>query len=234
MADRRPLVTEIGEGLKFVVGHPLLRRLIACTGLGNLTFSAITALEVLYMVDTLHFSPVTIGVMEMVGAAGGLVAAVLTTKLAKSIGEGLTIIAHGHRVPDLRVCLATVVGAAPGPDADGRVAAPLHQRRRLQHLHRQLSAAVVPTGAVGPDERFRPVPGVGVDAHRRPHRRRPGTHLGIVPTFWIASFAGLFSLLPIYFSPLWRMFTLPDAKPTTTPPRVTTELDEDRPTVPEA
>ena len=62
-----------------------------------------------------------------------------------------------------------------------------------------------------------------------------GTHVGIVPTFWIAAVGGLVSLLPIYFSPLWRMFTLPEPEPEPDEARqVTIEVDEDRPTVPEA
>ncbi|WP_237768097.1 MFS transporter [Serinicoccus sp. CNJ-927] len=49
---RRPLVTEIREGLGFVLGHPLLRRIVACTGLTNFSSSGIFALFVLYAVTT--------------------------------------------------------------------------------------------------------------------------------------------------------------------------------------
>ena len=56
-AERRPLVTEIAEGLRFVVSHKILRRLIACTGLGNLAGSGGSALFVLFMLRNLHLSP---------------------------------------------------------------------------------------------------------------------------------------------------------------------------------
>src|SRR5690606_30954676 len=42
--DRRPLLAEIGEGLGFVVRQPLLRRIVACTSVGNLFGSISTAL----------------------------------------------------------------------------------------------------------------------------------------------------------------------------------------------
>jgi predicted MFS family arabinose efflux permease len=234
VADRRPLATEIGEGLKFVVGHPLLRRLIACTGLGNLTFSVIGALEVLYMVDTLHFSPVTIGIMEMVGAAGGLIAAVLTTKLAKSMGEGLTIIATATvfqlctfawplssvfaPVPTLMVgsvLLSTSVVAYNISTVSFRQRlCPPALLGRMNASARFLVWGSMPVGAF--------IGGI------------LGTHLGIVPTLWIASFAGLISLLPIYFSPLWRMFTLPEHVDEAAEGGLTTEVDDDRARVPES
>src|SRR3954468_15233173 len=55
-AARRPLRVEIAEGLSFVVRHPLLRRIVACTGLGNLAGSAITALLVLFALRQLGLS----------------------------------------------------------------------------------------------------------------------------------------------------------------------------------
>ena len=232
-ADRRPLVTEIGEGLQFVVGHPLLRRLIACTGLGNLTFSMITALEVLYMVDTLHFSPVTIGILEMVGAAGGLVAAVLTTKLAKTIGEGPTIIATAtvFQLFAFAWPLSSVLPPVPTLMVGSVLISTSVVAYNISTVSfRQRLCPPALLGRMNASARFLVWGSMPVGAFLGGIL---GTHVGIVPTFWIAAVGGLVSLLPIYFSPLWRMFTLPEPEPDEAP-QVTIEVDEDRPTVPEA
>ena len=51
-STRRPLRAEIAEGLSFVLRHPLLRRIVACTGTSNL-FSAMTgSLLVLFALRT--------------------------------------------------------------------------------------------------------------------------------------------------------------------------------------
>ena len=74
-ADRRPLRTEIAEGLGFVVRHPLLRRIVACTGTGNLFGSMTSALLVLFVIRTLGLSEATLGLVFSIGAVGGLLGA---------------------------------------------------------------------------------------------------------------------------------------------------------------
>src|SRR4051812_20156423 len=85
-AARRPLRVEIAEGLSFVVRHPLLRRIVACTGLGNLAGSAITALLVLFALRQLGLSESTVGLVFSAGAVGGVVGAVTAGRIARSFG----------------------------------------------------------------------------------------------------------------------------------------------------
>ncbi|MDR7458180.1 MAG: MFS transporter, partial [Armatimonadota bacterium] len=47
-ANRRPVLTEIREGLAVVVGHRLLRAIAATTGTSNFFSSAVGALFILY------------------------------------------------------------------------------------------------------------------------------------------------------------------------------------------
>ena len=230
--ERRPLVTEIREGLSFVVRHPLLRKLIACTAIGNLAYSAVNALSILYMVDTLHFSAFTIGVLESIGAAGGLVGALFTTKLAKAIGEGPTILLTA-------TCFQLVAFAWP-------LSAVLDPKATLGIGFVLISASVVSYNIATVSFRQRLCPPALLGRMNASARflvwgTMPigsfiggvlGTKVGLVPTLWIASIFGLLSLLPIYFSPLWRMHTLPD--PEDQPAVPVLETEEDRPTVPEA
>lgn len=206
---RRPLRREIAEGLGFVVRHPLLRRLLACTGIGNLTGSAANALTMLYMVRELHLSAVTIGVIEAVGAVGGFCGALIVTPLTRWLGEGATIIVTAAVFAPMPFVypLASVLPAVPTL-VTGQTAfmamvvayniATVSFRQRLcppTMLGRMNASArfivwgTVPVGAF--------VGGV------------LGTHLGVLATLWVAATAGLASVLPVASRRLWGLRELP-------------------------
>src|SRR3954452_20738721 len=90
-ADRRPLRAEIAEGLGFVVRHPLLRRIVACTGTANLASSIGNALLVLFALRELGLSESTLGIVFAAGSVGGLVGAVTAARFARWVGEGRAI-----------------------------------------------------------------------------------------------------------------------------------------------
>ncbi len=89
--ERRPLRTEIGEGLGFVLKHPLLRRIVACTGLSNLFGAMTAALFVLYVLRELDLSTGVVGLVFSASAVGGLLGAVMSGRVTKLIGAGRTI-----------------------------------------------------------------------------------------------------------------------------------------------
>jgi MFS family permease len=176
--------------------------------------------------------------MEMAGAAGGLVAAMLTTRLAKSIGEGPTIIATAtvFQVFGFAWPLSSVLSPVPTLMVGSVLLSTSVVAYNISTVSfRQRLCPPALLGRMNASARFLVWGSMPVGAFIGGVL---GTHLGIVTTLWIAAFAGLFSLLPIYFSPLWRMFTLPDHEEGEPDeegaPRVITEVDEDRPTVPEA
>lgn len=208
-SERRPLVTEIAEGLRFVVSHRLLRKLIACTGISNLAGSIGMVLTVYYMVELLRLSPVTIGVVEACAAVGGLCGAFVTTRLARAIGEGPTILvtATAFVAAQFTWVLAWYLPAVPtlvvGLFCNGAAVvaynvATVSFRQRLcpPRLLGRMNASArfivwggMPIGSfVG-----------GVLGHQ----------LGTVATLWISAAGGVLSLLPVLFSPLWRIRTLP-------------------------
>jgi MFS family permease len=88
---RRPLRAEIGEGLRFVAGHPLLRRIVGCTATSNLFSSMTQTLLVLYAVRELGLAAGTVGFVLSAGAVGGLVGAVTAAGFARRVGEGRAI-----------------------------------------------------------------------------------------------------------------------------------------------
>ena len=95
IADRRPLVTEIKEGLMFVVQEPLLRRIVLTTSTTNLFgMIAMTMIPVLVL-RQLDISPAIYGFGLSLGAIGGLLGAMFSARIAALIGEGTAIPVSG-------------------------------------------------------------------------------------------------------------------------------------------
>jgi MFS family permease len=90
-ATRRPLRTEIAEGLSFVVRHPLLRRIVACTGTANLFGTMTSTLLVLFALRELGLTESVLGLVLSAGAVGGLLGAVTGARFARLVGEGRAI-----------------------------------------------------------------------------------------------------------------------------------------------
>jgi MFS family permease len=82
---------QVKEGLQWVVGHPWLRSIAACTGTSNFFSSLMFAILVLYMVRSLGLSSFEVGMVFAVSSAGSIVAALATSRLNKWIGVGPTI-----------------------------------------------------------------------------------------------------------------------------------------------
>lgn len=209
VASRRKLRAEIAEGLSFVVRHPLLRRLLACTGIGNLTGSAAGALIMLYMVRELHLSAVTIGVIEAIGAVGGFCGALIVTPLTRWLGEGATIIVTATvfapmpfvyplasvlpAVPTLIIgqvgFMAMVVAYNIATVSFRQRLCPPAMLGRMNASARFLIWGTIPIGAF--------VGGV------------LSSHVGVLATLWIFAGAGLLSVAPVASIRLWRLRELP-------------------------
>lgn len=89
--EHPPLRAAIAEGLRFVVQQPLLRRIVACTGLGNMFHASGEALVVLYALRHLGLDAAALGLVFSAGAVGGLLGALLADRLARWVGEGRII-----------------------------------------------------------------------------------------------------------------------------------------------
>lgn len=89
--SERRIRDDVKEGLRFVVGHPILRKVVACTGTGNLFNSMIMAVEMPFMVRVLHLKPGGIGLLLTLGAVGGMIGGVLAGPLARRFGSARII-----------------------------------------------------------------------------------------------------------------------------------------------
>lgn len=218
--DRKPIVSEIREGLSFVVRHPLLSRMLACTAILNF-FSELTwVLLVYYQVNVLHFSAVTIGLINAVGALGGLVGALVATRISKAIGEGPSILLGATIACLAFVCIPLSAYISPvvtflvgtpitmfGVVAYNIATVSFRQRLCPPKLLGRMNAScrfivwgTMPLGSF--------VGGV------------LGSQIGTLPTLWIGFAGGFLGLLPLYFSNLW---TLRELTPTDPQPAAATD-----------
>jgi MFS family permease len=89
-ADRH-LVREIREGLRFVLGHRLLRAIATCTALFNLLSAAYFPMLLLYLQRGLGLDAGRIGLVLTVWGAGGLLGAAVARRVADWLGQGPAI-----------------------------------------------------------------------------------------------------------------------------------------------
>ena len=76
---------QIGEGLRFVLTHPILNRIVACTGTVNLFVTMVLSMEMPFLVRVLHLAPETAGLLLALGASGVWCGSVwLTTEEAET------------------------------------------------------------------------------------------------------------------------------------------------------
>jgi predicted MFS family arabinose efflux permease len=92
--ERKPdanLRREIAEGLRFVLGHRLLRPIAICTASANFCLAAYAAMEILFMVRVLGLSEGAIGLVFVFVGAGGVIGFMLVSRTVAWLGQGPAI-----------------------------------------------------------------------------------------------------------------------------------------------
>ncbi|MGW7575915.1 MFS transporter [Streptomyces sp. NPDC054765] len=94
LPERRPDVSlrqEVGEGLRFVFGHRLLRVIALTTGLGNFFTAVLMATQSVFLVRVLGLAPGVVGLLLAASALGGLAGALCAGRLAARFGQARVI-----------------------------------------------------------------------------------------------------------------------------------------------
>jgi MFS family permease len=89
---RESIVSEIRQGLRFVLGHRSLRAISAGTATSNLFGSIGFSIYLVYVTRVLFLSPGQIGLVFAIGNFGTLGGAVFANRIAKRFGLGPTIV----------------------------------------------------------------------------------------------------------------------------------------------
>ena len=209
---RQPLHREIAEGVKFVIGQPLIRSVAGTTATSNFFSTLGMTLFPLFALRTLDIGALGLGVTLSAGAVGGLLGAVATPRLAKIIGEGRIIVVsaflsgavfilvplsaflHGSSavvllsIAEFVTAFCVLVYNITQVTLRQRLCPP-RLLGRMNASIRCLVWGVMPIAAL--------VSG-GL-----------GGAIGIVPTLWIAFVGGVLAGLFVLFSPLPGMRELP-------------------------
>ena len=90
-AERTGFRAAMGEGLRFLAGHPILRKVVACTATANFFSGGLGALEVVYLVRTLHASPAVVGLVLGLASVGGVLGGLTAGRLTRWIGSARVI-----------------------------------------------------------------------------------------------------------------------------------------------
>jgi hypothetical protein len=210
--EHSSLVRDIGEGVRFVFGTPLLRRITMMTAAANLFEGFVTTLLSLFVLRVLGLSPAVYGAMAAVGAVGGILGAVGAPALSRWAGEGRIIVvaAVTSAVAPFLVPLAAVVPQASIPllvvgDFFFMFAVVVYNVAQLSFRQRICPPALL--GRMNASIRFVvwgviPVGGVVTGLL--------GGWIGVVPTMWLGCVLGLLATGIVVFSPLSRMRRLPE------------------------
>jgi Na+/melibiose symporter-like transporter len=213
-APGRSLRHDIAEGLRFVVGQPLLRRIVATTGISNVFGSMTSALIVIYALRILGLEEAGLGAVLSAGAVGGIVGALLADRATRLVGEGRAIAfsAVGWVLPYALTPLALPLSEAGVPVAvvliTGQALATfcvvVYNVAQVSFRQRLCPPALL--GRMNASVRFIVWGGMPLGGLLG---GLLGTHLGVVPTLWVSVAGTALAVLPVLVSPLARMRDLP-------------------------
>src|SRR5439155_24746252 len=86
------LSSEIGEGLRWLWRHRLLRTLALMLGTWNLLTTASGAVFVLFATEDLHVSTAGYGLLFSAGAVGSIVGSLFATRIIRGVGPGRALL----------------------------------------------------------------------------------------------------------------------------------------------
>lgn len=207
---RPSMRAEVAEGIRYVLGQPLLRSIAACTALSNLFGTVGFAVYLVFLVRIIGLSAEQIGLVASLGNVSTLVGAVTAAAVARRLGVGPTIIASAILFGPGLVLVAL---APAGPAAIPLLVAAglLFGLSTIVYNINQVSLrqAITPTrlqGRMNATMRFIvwgtiPLGQIAGGAL--------GTVVGLRETIWIGAIGSLFAFLPLLAGPLRRLREVP-------------------------
>ena len=206
---RGHLRRDIGEGLRYVLRHPLLRPIAFCTASSNFFNSMYGAILILFMVRALHLRPGLVGLVFATGNAGFLFGALASGSFVRRIRLGPTIVVSAAigGVGSVFAPIAHVGSALPWLIAAQLVVGfgiPLYNINQVS-----LRQAICPDrlqGRMNATMRFMvwgtlPLGAVTGGAL--------GRSIGLRPTLWVAAIGGCFTFLFVLLSPVRSLTNVP-------------------------
>ena len=208
-AQRTSMRSDIAAGLRYVLGHPLLRPIAMCTSTWNLFGNMYFGIFVLFCVRELGMSAGALGVALSAGGVGAPVAAILAPRIGRRLGIGPTIVLGAMLGADgVLVALAPRSHAVPFVIAGSFLGGVGVIYNITQVSLRQAICEPAFQGRMNATMRFIvwgtiPVGNLVGGAL--------GSAIGLRPTMLIGSLGTLLAVVPLAFSPVPRLRTVDDA-----------------------
>jgi len=211
-AERGRLRTEIADGLRFVLRHPILRWNLVYVGLANFFGNVMFSIFLVYAVRDLGLTAATIGLIGSLGNVGLLGGALVAPRLSSRFGAGPVLIATAAAsgwslllIPlasgDLAIPLLVASGLGFGfcvvvYNVTGislmQAITPDRMLGRMNASRRFIVWGVIPLGML--------LGGV------------LGSNLGLRETLWIGAIGNSLAFVPLLVSPIWSIKTIADAE----------------------
>ncbi|HYX12706.1 MAG TPA: MFS transporter [Candidatus Acidoferrum sp.] len=205
--------SQIRDGLNYILRHEYLGNIAATTATSNLFGNIGFAIFPVFAYRELQMSPAGVGTVGGLGGAGVLLGALVASRVSARLGIGRTIIvAIGVFAPfNLLIPLATpelallflsiaffVTGVSNVVYNVAQVSlrqaiTPEHFLGRMNATMRFLVWGTIPVGSLI---------GAGLSEV-----------IGVRPTIWISAILGLFAFLPVFFSKVRSIQTIPTEDP---------------------
>jgi MFS family permease len=203
------MLPELKEGLAYVVRHPHLRAIAACTGSSNFFGSIAFTIALLYFVRTLHLSAFEAGFVFAVFGVGSIVGALAANPVQRAIGVGRAIVLPALLFPvfafsvplapkgfPLPVLIAGAVVGGYSQVAYNITQVSLRQAITPERLQGRMNASMrwivwgtLPLGQLAG--------GALASAY------------GLRTALWVGAVGSLFTFLPVLLSPVRRLREMP-------------------------
>lgn len=187
------------EGLRFTLKHRTIRALVSSSAITNMGLAFGSALETLYFVKVLGFSPQVIGLVVSTIAVGGLLGSLAVPPLVQRMGEN-GVLALSILCLPLAVALLPLAASAPGAAFALVVCHSVLYNALMVSYNATaygLLAKSTPEEMMGRQQGFRlvftmgPVPVLGIVGGLA------GDALGMQPAMWIWVGLTAFAVLPL-------------------------------------
>src|SRR5206468_4056997 len=205
--------SQIMAGLRYIGHHRFLANIAASTATSNLFSNIAFAILPVYLYRTLGLSPASVGAIGGIGGAGVLIGALIASRVATRFGVGPVIVGSifvggifGLLVPAAPPELAfwfiatsffvvsiTNVVYNVNQVSLRQAITPEHFLGRMNATMRFLIWGTIPIGSLI---------GAGLSEV-----------IGVRPTVWVGSLLTLVTFLPVFFSPVRHIRTIPTDDP---------------------
>jgi MFS family permease len=204
---------QILEGLRYILGHEYLGNIAATTATSNLFGNIAFAIFPVYAYQLLQLTPQAVGAIGGFGGAGVLVGALIASRVQTRIGVGRTIIVSAALSGPIGLLLPLAAFGLPilllsvsfflasvnnvlyniSQVSLRQAITPEHFLGRMNATMRFLVWGTIPIGSLV---------GAGLSAI-----------VGVQATIWISSILSLFTFLPVLFSKVRAIRTIPTDEP---------------------